>query len=936
VLTLTNSNRFALTTNLMPYRFYRIFGVAAANALAGIASEVYFDFNTSTYQASRFPKANCINDTDGDKVFNHLDLDTDGDGCSDAFEAGTTTATTANFAHPTTAVGTNGLVNSLETIADNGIYNGTYTYDIAVDNTINRCTDSDNDGVVDLLDLDDDNDGVLDTHEQATCVVPAAFTLKNINGTNTGALGYNTTFPSWMRLSFAQLQPGFALSFDTPVEDVALQFASIYEVDRIGDFSVKLSDGTVINKVEFDLLTSYAPTAAIWTPQPNNVNNFTGNFTKNYGAPFSDGTPYFQTLNPTGGTQQSWGIVRLKNIPGATTKGIVEVSFRILESDATSGTAGLAVYTSCVSYLDTDNDGIPNRLDLDSDGDGCADAIESGSSTTVTSTTVYPTGTDTNRNGLLNNYEGTTAGTVNYTSRYSDFAIDPTLNACLDTDGDGIKDVFDIDDDNDGVLDEDEQCISAVNIEADGSFESASAVASNNAFNSDVTAAGWINGVGTLDTWISPMPTLGTGLWGGMADGMPSSPNGGVFAAGWVTNANPNTTNESLYKVINNLVIGQKYTLIFYQANAGVEGITPINSSANWKVLFGNDVVHTPEIPYLGEGNQVWQKIELEFVATSVSQRLEFLVNNGLVGGYYECMALDGISLKIGGKHQICTIDTDNDNIPNHLDLDSDGDGCADAIESRSSTSARSTTVFPTGTDTNTNGLLNNYESTTAGTVNYNSTYEDYALDNSINACKDTDGDFVGDIFDLDDDNDGLLDTEEGNICATLTDDKQIFNDPVIKQFNQVVNGDFEMGNTRFTSTYRFGGLGGCGEYMVQPLGWASSAGSLSEGNAMQINADCEAPFTAFWSQTVTVKPNTNYKLGFSIRHGNPAGVSYSINGGGQQGNFGTTGSWVSRQATINSGNRTTMAISLFETTGAPMSADFAVDDIFLIEILDV
>ena len=42
-----------------------------------------------------------------------------------------------------------------------------------------------------------------------------------------------------------------------------------------------------------------------------------------------------------------------------------------------------------------------NSLDLDSDGDGCSDAIEGGSSSTATSTTAYPSGTDTNTNGCF-------------------------------------------------------------------------------------------------------------------------------------------------------------------------------------------------------------------------------------------------------------------------------------------------------------------------------------------------------------------------------------------------------------------------------------------------------------------------------------------------------------------------------------------------------
>ncbi|MCU0467176.1 MAG: hypothetical protein MUF58_01125 [Arcicella sp.] len=79
------------------------------------------------------------NDIDGDGIVNSLDLDSDNDGCSDAFEAGATTDKTANFQF-TGAVGTNGLVNSLETVADNGTinYNSKYaTY--ALDNTKDRC-----------------------------------------------------------------------------------------------------------------------------------------------------------------------------------------------------------------------------------------------------------------------------------------------------------------------------------------------------------------------------------------------------------------------------------------------------------------------------------------------------------------------------------------------------------------------------------------------------------------------------------------------------------------------------------------------------------------------------------------------------------------------------------------------------------------------------
>jgi hypothetical protein len=112
----------------------------------------------------------CIDiDTDGDGTPNRLDKDSDGDGCSDAREAGSTTLTTANFAF-TSAVGINGLADALETTTDNGIINYASTYTrYAVFGSINFCTDTDTDGIVDFIDIDDDNDGTLDATESPAC-----------------------------------------------------------------------------------------------------------------------------------------------------------------------------------------------------------------------------------------------------------------------------------------------------------------------------------------------------------------------------------------------------------------------------------------------------------------------------------------------------------------------------------------------------------------------------------------------------------------------------------------------------------------------------------------------------------------------------------------------------------------------------------------------
>jgi hypothetical protein len=113
-------------------------------------------------------------DTDNDGIENRLDTDSDADGCPDAVEAGVTYVPSSGVtgaARLTTSViagpyGTNGFANSLETATDNGTYVGNYVYANAILATVNGCTDSDVDGIVDIIDIDDDNDGVLDVTEQ--------------------------------------------------------------------------------------------------------------------------------------------------------------------------------------------------------------------------------------------------------------------------------------------------------------------------------------------------------------------------------------------------------------------------------------------------------------------------------------------------------------------------------------------------------------------------------------------------------------------------------------------------------------------------------------------------------------------------------------------------------------------------------------------------
>jgi len=83
-------------------------------------------------------------DEDNDGIENRFDLDSDNDGCSDAFEAGVITTevtdiTVAPF--DGSNVGANGFENSIESGGDvaGATYNGTYTYADATDDQVNNC-----------------------------------------------------------------------------------------------------------------------------------------------------------------------------------------------------------------------------------------------------------------------------------------------------------------------------------------------------------------------------------------------------------------------------------------------------------------------------------------------------------------------------------------------------------------------------------------------------------------------------------------------------------------------------------------------------------------------------------------------------------------------------------------------------------------------------
>jgi len=580
--------------------------------------------------------------------------------------------------------------------------------------------DTDGDGIPDIADADADNDGVLNVTEAPTCF----FTPAEWNTTNKSDV---VTVNSDLTLAGAFTNLA-ALTDGAGGTNGVVQFST----NQVSSNKAVLTF-TFINPIRLDAVVLRKTNAtqifgsSLILQGANSTTNWVnlmaaGTNAANASVTMSNGGLAVANANryPVTTNAAAYRYYRLwstnTNAPLAGT--LSEIYFDV---NTNTYVTSLFPKTNCSS--DTDGDGTNNYLDLDSDGDGGSDALESGATTNRTTNYSFPG--PYNANGVPTAVQTNAASdTVTYNSTYNTYAIKAGLNLGLDSDGDGIVDPFDMDDDNDGVPDLTEG--SNCNVEmplggADGRFESLVSVASTDRYNSNVRGGGWSNGSGTADSWLSPVPLTGDGFFDGMADGTPSSPDGGVFAAGHspVRTSGPTGANidgESFHTTIGGLTIGEKYTLAFYQANAGIEanGFTynnPLGHKARWKVTFGSQTNYTTEMPYLGEGNQVWMEEKIEFTASATSQKLEFTVNSGSDGSqFFDCMAVDGIRLIQGDTIVACSRDTDGDGIPDHLDLDSDGDGCGDAYEAGATTNNSPTFAF--GGPFGTNGLADALETT--------------------------------------------------------------------------------------------------------------------------------------------------------------------------------------------------------------------------------
>jgi hypothetical protein len=324
--------------------------------------------------------------------------------------------------------GNNGFANVLETSSESGIYSGTYNYSFATSKNYAACADLDQDGINDVVDIDDDNDGVLDDVESPNCFYIASEWLSGArndiqvstdlamsttykspsklvdgdNGTGGGSFAVNLT------ASTTAAKSVYAFRMPVPVELKTIYLGYVNGNTHFNSGTTIQLQGSNNNSSWTVLGSGYGAVTAV-PGVTGTINANTFSVTQN-----SAKYLYYRIYWTSGGGVNANGYSN-------------EVYFETLSTYQASSNP------KAVCTNDTDSDGILNHQDLDSDGDGCSDASEAGATSSITPDYKFvfesPTN-DANNNGLSDTVEGATAGTINYALKYV-YAIDDAVNACL-------------------------------------------------------------------------------------------------------------------------------------------------------------------------------------------------------------------------------------------------------------------------------------------------------------------------------------------------------------------------------------------------------------------------------------------------------------------------------------------------------------------------
>jgi hypothetical protein len=298
--------------------------------------------------------------------------------------------------------------------------------------------DTDGDGAIDVVDLDDDNDGITDEEEYCSTVSASFLASSDVGERN---VVINHTDTGYLRIDFSSMDNSFQLDINgNTVHPSILEFQN-GALDAGDEYFVFQSDGSFISQ-PWVANSNGIPRLRLIVDEYGEISLYGSRNTSSTSLELMEaqgGTP-FNTI--------AW-------IPGNNN------TFTLTNQQG-PGPEGFTGELFASAICDTDGDGISNHLDLDSDNDGIFDLVESGA---LEESGVNDNNNDgridgavssSGANGIYSGIEDNDTAYALLTYTIFDSNSDGTYDAyTLDADGDGCTDVVEsgfTDNNDDGLL----------------------------------------------------------------------------------------------------------------------------------------------------------------------------------------------------------------------------------------------------------------------------------------------------------------------------------------------------------------------------------------------------------------------------------------------------------------------------------------------------
>ncbi len=778
--------------------------------------DIYEDVNDSG--TSNLPLTDSDTGTGFDDNPDYLDIDSDQDGIPDNIEAQTTLGYTA----PTGDVGVNGVDSSYENV---DTYSPTALTPVNTDNSDNpdyRDTDADNDGISDLDESglgnvistsDGDGDGLNNNHDNTDTnnvsnfdatngitTPSSAFTDTDIDVNSGGDVDYRDDV-NGLDTDGDKIPDSVDIDDDDDgipddQECIDQVVADTYVTTIVLDQSVGQQDNVIgnntstsarLNNINDALGVGFASVIPSGTTislllSKNNNNNKQFRIEQADASGAALGTP--NTLLYTATTTAT----EISYTLTVATQ-YIRISMSIEDGNGRGQVHRITVPggTICVD-IDTDGDGIVDRLDIDSDNDGILDNIEAQS----TAGYIAKLGVDSDNDGLDDAYDDNLSGASgsNGITKAELINTDGAL-----TNSDTIPDYLDIDSDNDGIPD---------NIEAQTTL-------------TYIAPNGVTKGNGMDSAYSFNDSFANTGLSSSLVN-----TDGDAEPDYRDTDADGDTTNDDA----EGLTGSPAFTGTDTDGDGLDDGYEHGSTNDGFIV---NDGITDPETSGLIDVDvDVLTGGDLDYRDTLVGSDTD---GDGIVDAVDLDDDNDGILDTVEGSG-----DFDGDGIINSLDLDSDGDGILDIIESQPSTGA----IVLSGNDNDNDGLDDNFDADDNNTDNLISA----GITPHITTATDTTPDYL----DIDTDDDGIPDNVEaqstlgyavptGNVGLNGVDTAYENNDTFNPTGITILNTDTALSNNADTlPDYRDTDADGDGVLDSTESGIIPNAGSLgtdSDGDGL-------------------------------------------------------------------------------------------------------